>query len=203
MWFGTENGLARFDGRRIQKFAFGDAEANRILALRMAPTRQLWIGTGNGAFVYSDGRFQPVEGTQGVAITTILPGPEVFLGTDAGQVLQVDPDTKEAITAGSMYPDPIVSADGSPLPITSLIEDDGQLLAATSGRGVFTVQPGAVAEYPTSPRPVFANSLARDGSGNLWFGADAAKGLSGIYKADNGSRADAYRHQRQMSSHLR
>src|SRR5688500_2378844 len=33
MWFGTDNGLARFDGRRVQNFSPGAAETNGVLSL--------------------------------------------------------------------------------------------------------------------------------------------------------------------------
>ena len=38
MWFGTDNGLAQFDGRRIQTFTLGNADSNRILVLKTSPT---------------------------------------------------------------------------------------------------------------------------------------------------------------------
>src|SRR5947208_10179911 len=58
LWFGTDNGLARFDGRRVQNFTLGEGDANRVLTLRTDPTGRLWIGTQQGAFVYSANRFQ-------------------------------------------------------------------------------------------------------------------------------------------------
>src|SRR4051812_6644324 len=45
LWFGTDNGLARFDGRRVQTLALENAETNKILALRAAPDAALWVGT--------------------------------------------------------------------------------------------------------------------------------------------------------------
>ena len=53
MWFGTDNGLARFDGRRIQNFSLGELDANRVIALKTTSSGQLWIGTQKGVFVYS------------------------------------------------------------------------------------------------------------------------------------------------------
>ena len=76
-------------GRRIQKFSLGSPDADHVLALKTAPTGDLWIGTRAGAQVYSENRFQQVEGTQNVGITAILFGQEVFLGTDTGLVLRV------------------------------------------------------------------------------------------------------------------
>src|SRR5688572_20294263 len=44
MWFGTDNGLARFDGRRTQTIPIGDADVDRILALEISPAGEMWIG---------------------------------------------------------------------------------------------------------------------------------------------------------------
>ncbi len=60
------------------------------------------------------------------------------------------------------------------------------MLAGTSGRGVFVIENGAVREFPTSPRPLFVNSLA---GGSLWMGTDAAKGMSGVYLDKDDSKA--------------
>src|SRR6185436_20835322 len=49
MWFGTDNGLARFDGRTVQKFTFGSADSNHILALKISPNGEFWVGTQKGA----------------------------------------------------------------------------------------------------------------------------------------------------------
>jgi len=187
MWFGTDNGLARFDGRRIQNFSPGDAETNRVLALKTAPSGELYVGTQAGAFVYSDNRFQMVEGTKDVGITAIFAGREVFLGTDTGLVLRVSSDAGGMHSAVAVFPDPVL-ADGSPLSITSLIESEGKLIASTSGRGVFVVADGRISEFTTSPRPLFVNSIEQDDNGKLWLGADAATRFSGIYRADAGSR---------------
>ena len=190
MWFGTDNGLARFDGRRVQNFSFGESEANHVLALKTTSTGQLWIGTQKGVFVYSENRFQPVEGTEGVGIAAILLDGANYLGTDSGLVLRVKANESGVLAGERLFPDPVLSPDGSPLGITSLIRKDGKLLAGTTGRGVFVVETGSVSELHTTPRPIFVNSLGSDATGKLWFGTDAAKGLSGIYSVENGSRAE-------------
>jgi signal transduction histidine kinase/ligand-binding sensor domain-containing protein len=189
MWFGTDNGLARFDGRRVQNFSFGSADTNRVTALKTDATGQLWVGTAKGAFIYSENGFQSVDGTQGVGITVVLLGDEVFLGTDAGIVLRVAANESGTLTAEKLFPDPVLADDGNPLSITSLVENEGKLLAGTSGRGVFVIKPGSVSEYPAAPRPIFVNSLVNSETGKLWLGTDAAKSLSGIYMVEGGSRA--------------
>src|SRR5512134_3928562 len=82
MWFGTDNGLARFDGRRIQNFSPDGSGPNRILSLKTARSGELWVGTQTGAFVYGGNGYQLVDGTKGIGVTAILAGEEILLGTD-------------------------------------------------------------------------------------------------------------------------
>lgn len=189
MWFGTDNGLARFDGRGIQKFSFGSADANRITAVKADTEGRLWVGTGAGIFVNSENGFQLVGNTDGIGVTAVLLSREIFFGTEAGFIRRITDNESGTFTAEKMFPDPIRAADGNALSITSLVENEGALLAGTSGRGVFVVKDGAFSEFPTAPRPIFVNSLARSENGKLWIGADAAKGLSGIYAVESGVRA--------------
>src|SRR5215204_3827006 len=49
MWFGTDNGLARFDGRRVQKVSFGGPEVNAVTSLKTLPAGELLIGSRGGA----------------------------------------------------------------------------------------------------------------------------------------------------------
>ncbi|MEQ1607301.1 MAG: two-component regulator propeller domain-containing protein [Pyrinomonadaceae bacterium] len=187
MWFGTENGLARFDGRRIQNFSLGSTDSDRILVLKTTSTGELWIGTANGAFIYSDYAFQPVEGTQNMAINAIAFGQSVFLGTNFGTVLRVE--VAATLKAAVFNPTAIISVDGTPDAITSLVMSGGKLLAGTAGRGVFVVTESGSTEFPSSTKPLFVNSLAASEAGVLWFGSDAAKGASGVYELGGGSAA--------------
>lgn len=189
MWFGTDNGLARFDGRRIQNFVPGGSESARIRALETSAAGDLWIGTAAGAYVYSGNRFRAVGGTENLGVTTIYHGSaEIFFGTDAGTVLQVRSDPAGP-AAATILASPILAENEDPLSVTSLAEYEGKLLASTSGRGVFVVAAGDVSEFSTAPRPLFVNSLATDDSRRIYLGSDAARGASGIYVNDTGSRA--------------
>src|SRR3954452_8402654 len=68
MWFGTDNGLARFDGRRVERISLGDEASNHVEALAVSET-DLWIATQNGAFIAREGSVHSVSGTQSVEIT--------------------------------------------------------------------------------------------------------------------------------------
>ncbi|MFL6467466.1 MAG: two-component regulator propeller domain-containing protein, partial [Pyrinomonadaceae bacterium] len=161
MWFGTDNGLARFDGRRVQNFSLGSSDADRVLSLKTSPAGELLVGTRGGAFVYSERSFQPVENTAGIVITAILAEPEIYLVTDDGNALRIRYQEGGAYFAEKIFAEPIRGADGNPLAITSIFDVDGELLVGTSGRGALVVKDGSVAEYAASPRPTFVNSLAR------------------------------------------
>jgi signal transduction histidine kinase/ligand-binding sensor domain-containing protein/DNA-binding response OmpR family regulator len=57
MWFGTENGLSRFDGHSFKNFmtVSGDSTSagnNRIYALYEDSVRNLWVGTDKGVYIY-------------------------------------------------------------------------------------------------------------------------------------------------------
>ena len=57
MWFGTQNGLSRFDGYRFVNFrtAFGDPTtlaSNWVRVLHLDPKGRLWIGTDGGLALY-------------------------------------------------------------------------------------------------------------------------------------------------------
>lgn len=57
MWFGTADGLSRFDGRHYRNY-YRDADNpnalgnSAIYSLYVAPGGQLWIGTANGIYIY-------------------------------------------------------------------------------------------------------------------------------------------------------
>ncbi|MGD9589363.1 MAG: two-component regulator propeller domain-containing protein [Pyrinomonadaceae bacterium] len=187
MWFGTDNGLARFDGRRIQNYSLGEAGSNRILVLKTALTGHLWIGTENGAFVYSDGRFSPVGGTQNAGVTAILLADSAYLGTDTGRILRVTGEGN-TLSAETLRADAILSSNGSPFRVTGLTEIDGKLLAATWGDSVYAVGPSGYSALQLAPRPIYVNSLANVG-GRLVLGTDAPRGVSGLFAVEGGERA--------------
>jgi len=106
MWFGTDAGLAKFDGRRTQTLAVSGLSPGRILALQSDQSGGLWIGTETGAARLLWGRFDVVRETVGQAVTAIIaPSPgRVLMTTEQGNVFEsrVEPDgsfqTKSLLT---------------------------------------------------------------------------------------------------------
>ncbi|PYS99763.1 MAG: hypothetical protein DMF63_09660 [Acidobacteria bacterium] len=187
MWFGTDNGLARFDGRRVQTIQLGRSASDRVLALALESTGELWVGTDSGAYVLMHGEFVPVVGTENIGITAILiESGAGFLGTDAGLVLKIPAGGSSAF---QIYTPPLVGDDGAPVTISCLIKDDQRLLAATTGKGVIEIGDTSGVEFRTTPRPLFVRALVKANDRRLWFGTDAAKGASGVYVTDSESKA--------------
>lgn len=196
MWFGTDNGLARFDGRRIQNFSLGSADTNHILAMRTLANGELWVGTRAGAFVYTGIGFEPVENTRGMGITAIVSRGhdiwrsdlerDVVLGTESGLVLVVRSDENGGLVSTPLFSPPITSTTGTPVVITGLIQTDhGGILASTSGRGVFFVDVGiAKNESTLLMRSPVVNAIVRDSNFIVWLGIDATRGASGVIAAD-------------------
>jgi signal transduction histidine kinase/ligand-binding sensor domain-containing protein len=181
MWFGTDNGLARFDGRRVQNFSPNGAEANGILALAVASSGELWVGTRAGAFVYSENRFQPIAGTEGYGVTTILPGDGFILGTDAGLVLLAAKDQTGSFVATAMNAEPIKASDGSIAGITGLLLRNGKITASTDGHGLVEIADGNISDATIKPRTAVVHAIAEADDGSVWLGTEATKGASGVY----------------------
>src|SRR5688500_5695853 len=49
MWFGTDAGLAKLEGRRTQAISHPNLPSGRVLALKTDHAGVLWIGTESGA----------------------------------------------------------------------------------------------------------------------------------------------------------
>lgn len=91
LWFGTDSGLAKYDGRRTQTVAVEGLAAGRVLALGFdAQGNSLWVGTDTGAAVLRGGAWRVVEETKGKAVTSILieAGARALLASAAGQLFE-------------------------------------------------------------------------------------------------------------------
>lgn len=187
MWFGTDNGLARFDGRRIQKLSLGDPKADRIRVLRATGAGELWVGTADGLYRYEHLGYQRVADTAGLPITSLYIGEEIVFGTGTGTVMKIVRGENGEFRCEPLISAPILGDNGSPLGITGVAIRDRVVLASTAGRGIFEISEGRASELSISPRPIFVNALEADDGGRLILGADAGTGQSGIYEYAAGS----------------
>lgn len=95
MWFGTEDGLNRFDGQNFNVYRFDPTDVNSLAGnsvnqIYLAPDNSLWIATHNGISQYhkeSDSftSFNISNGISNNNIQAVLKvGDELWLGTDNG-----------------------------------------------------------------------------------------------------------------------
>jgi ligand-binding sensor domain-containing protein/signal transduction histidine kinase len=71
LWFATDLGLAKFDGRRVQTVSPENFSNKRILALKTDDNGALWIGTEKGAFRFFNNSFLPIPQTKDFSINSI------------------------------------------------------------------------------------------------------------------------------------
>ncbi len=166
IWFGTQEGLVRFDGSRMVVFdrtSLGDSHVRALFADRDG---SLWIGTEGGKLVqYRAGRFEVVF-EPGKPVRAILRDRDgvLWIGTSQGGLLRSVNATFTALT----------TKDGlSDNTILSLYEDrDGALWIGTRQGGlvrrlgdhlrVFTTAEGLTSDAVAA--------LCGDGDGGLWIG---------------------------------
>ncbi len=116
LWFGTDKGLVRYDGRRTQLVTGEGANAlpsPRVRALKLDAGGGLWVGTEAGAVRIAGGRMEAVAGTQGRAVRGIAESPEreITLVTDHGEIMRfsaagANVAKDSAIKRSSPYADP-------------------------------------------------------------------------------------------------
>lgn len=196
MWFGTETGLARFDGRRTQTINNPSLPLGRILALQTDRDGAIWIGTEAGAARFHSGAFIKIDRTDGQTITAIATPRQgvAFMTTEQGRIFECRVRIETTVTSGLIESEttavertvidtrdvlsrPIENQDRerpAPLPLTSINVADGRLFVGTHGRGVLEIANGAV-KAQTRPNATFINTLERDTDGKLWAGARARK----------------------------
>jgi signal transduction histidine kinase/ligand-binding sensor domain-containing protein len=190
MWFGTDNGVARFDGRRVQNFSFDDPDSNRIVTLKTDPNGTLWAGTQKGAFVHSGSNFAPVDGTLDTAVACFLFGEQTLAGTGSGAILKINTRDDGHPFAENFNAPSLADAEGKPIIITSLIPDGDRLIVATAGKGMLALQDGRYQPVASGAAPSVVNVAVRGADNNIWFGRDAKRSRSGVYLLKNGSRAE-------------
>ena len=60
MWFGTDNGLCRYDGIRVHTYRIAENNSNQYISALLSSDEGIYVGTDKGAFLlkYNTDRFE-------------------------------------------------------------------------------------------------------------------------------------------------
>jgi len=198
MWFGTETGLAKFDGRRTQTINDPALPAGRILALQTDKNGAMWIGTEAGATRLYNSEFIKVKETADQTITAIVndPSGSVLMTSEQGRVYECSARVvadvvssgvtrsetttvnRTVIDARELLNQPLESSDRDhpgKLTLTSIAAGEGHTFIGTLSRGVLEIANGSAKQSQMNPVVFFVNALEFDHEGKLWVGARAKK----------------------------
>lgn len=175
MWFGTEAGLARFDGRRTQTIVDPELPAGRVLALYTDARGFLWIGTDNGAARIIGGRVESIPPIKGQTVSVIVEPNDgrLLMATEQGMIFECKLKSDGGFEVKQLLDEPLISADvdnPGPLPLTSLTMVHDMLIAGSLSRGLLEIHNQKAAEIQTRKPHYFIRSLATDSRGQLWVG---------------------------------
>jgi two-component system sensor histidine kinase/response regulator len=169
IWFGTEEGLVRFDGARFTVFDKTNTEAirvNSIWSLHEDRNGYLWIGTPAGLIRFKDGKFSSYYGDSSTGINCIYEARDgtVWVGTQSGLLSFKGEHLTKFDAKDGLYYDWI----------NSVIEDrEGTLWLGTNGGGLNRFKNGKFTAYTDGLPSNLIRPLCFDRTGNLWIGTTA------------------------------
>lgn len=194
VWFGTPNGLCRYDAaahpaQQWRIFSLGGERADNITCLLNVVegvAAGLWAGTHDGLFRFHEGRWEQPPTTlflngqvvQCAAVTNGPTGALLWVGTQNQGLWRHQ--------FGTEHRERLTTADGLPADnITCLAEsrtDDGVWVGTVQGAAlVVGLRPQPIADVPTTAARATVNALLEtegaDGAPTLWVGTN-----QGLYR---------------------
>ena len=185
MWFGTWNGLCRYDGYNFRTFQKGDAQRslpdNFIRAICEDTSGNLWIGTANGVVIYNlaNETFSLPENLKAdlgnIAVTSLVCDHQgtIWIGAEKGILVVVTQNNKSVAISKRIDTGNLREAN-----INALCDlQNGKLLIGTQ-TGVFKVDSEKLQKlnFESDLSQTFdlaiVRSIFESSKGDLWFGTE-------------------------------
>ncbi len=202
LWFGTDNGLVRYDGRRTQAVGGeGDSRgvlpSQRIRALWRDSSGDLWIGTDQGAVQFGQDKLTILEETRGRAVTGFAEAAnkELAVVTEVGQILRyrspgngepasgTTPSMARAASITDSQTQSLLSIDNTPIAIRAIVfhGTTNEWWLGSQRRGGLVLKEDHLREAASPPlRPYFVNAMFAEGD-TIWLGAQTSEVESGLW----------------------
>lgn len=204
MWFGTEDGLNRFDGRSFTQHrhqrdqAEGHLAGSYIRSIAKDSLGHLWIATDGGGVAQWDAehsrfsvlRHDPSDAgtlaSDGARVVFVDDNDVVWVGTRDSGLDRIDPVTKRVKHFRHDASDPTSLSNDSVLAITA---DRGGMLWIGTEKGInrFDRATGEFVRFGEAP----VRSILEDRTGTLWVGTKRG----GLMRLDaQGNQVEVFRH---------
>src|ERR1700733_5959815 len=190
MWFGTEDGLDRFDGYSFQHLrkSRGDSEGltdTFVTDVQFGRNGRLWVATDGGSVVWRDplerdfhsilsGLAAPLgRGLETVRVIRLDHAGRLWIGAREGGVALFDPKEGRLVRLRHKDGDPTSLGDDS---VFALLEDRGGgiWVGTQSGLDRLDLSSGKFKHIALDPgHSVRVHALAEDHRGKLWIGTDS------------------------------
>ncbi|MBO9202928.1 MULTISPECIES: hybrid sensor histidine kinase/response regulator transcription factor [Niastella] len=180
MWFGTKNGVSRFDGYQFKLYQFkkdnpASLGNNFIHAIEKADSTHLWIGTENGIYILDlqTERFEPLPELEGKVVFDLLKDKAgaIWITTRLHGLYRYTPTDKKMLHLEHKEQAKTLSSDV----LTKLaLDNNGNLWIGTYGNGldVLDTKTMEVTNYDNTKgvNSNFIIALYKDQQGKIWAG---------------------------------